>query len=105
MSKVQYPVEVPVLTGKDFCKGDFKSGRKKCSSEWLYTVFGNVPYNSKLYRKLRKKLIEQRRQKCIPSYILIPCLNDAPDMTLEQLAIAWNRFTAELGYTEGNPEA
>ena len=92
---MKWPKEVPILTANDIYQGGryhSKSQKTSCLLGWSHTVFGN---EYAIYDVLVKRL---------PSSCLF--ITDYSDhSSRKDVAKLWNKTMADLGYTEGNPEA
>lgn len=99
----KWPEEVPVLTARDIHKGGFDGPRgSHCLVGWLDEVFPCWgEQQMRPYRAIRKQLPKLRGG----SHMLPSVWNDSPNVTKTEIARVWNTAMAQLGYTEGNPEA
>jgi hypothetical protein len=94
----QWPAEVPVLTAKDIHRGDLDGPRgTHCLLGWGLETFHDESARHEA-RRAMKQHIET-------VYSSVGVFNDDADNPKTEIARVWNRAMADLGYTEGNPEA
>lgn len=107
-TKDGWPVEVPVLEAKDIFKGDYGDGHGRCCLlGWMSKVFpiesgvafGDGTGDSKCMAKVRRAITGVINAKDIVAW------NDNDHREKSEIARAWNRAMAKLGYVVGNPEA
>ncbi len=86
------PDFVWVLTADDFCKGDFNGPNgTHCLAGWFRETFSDTTIEFRAGNEL-----------FILCGFILAIFNDTEP--LAKSAKVWNQATANLGYTEGNPE-
>jgi hypothetical protein len=84
------PEEVPILTGKDFCRRSLHDGAgKHCMLGWSDEVFG--VYKDYFFYIEAKKVTGFDKMS-------VASMNDNTANSLETLAKIWNRVMARWGY-------
>jgi hypothetical protein len=92
-----YPVEVPILSARDICRGSEDGPRgTHCLIGWSKTVFGCDNDEEYVCKRTIREVIGRNS---------IALFNDDPSNTKQRIATVWNLVMRDLGYVVGNPEA
>jgi len=93
---MSWPVKVDVLEAQHIKKGSIGSGEQYCFLGWLDCWFkcGSPEY----------EIVKNIARRFTGAW-LISIWNDRPHRSKAAIAKMINKVTAEVGYTEGNPEA
>jgi hypothetical protein len=98
MSKPKWPAEVPVLTARDIHRGALDGpNQTHCLIGWCSQSFDDFDVWDTAREKIAGRIGDGRAW--------ISDFNDDPATTKAEIARVWNLAMADLGYTEGNPEA
>ena len=96
--RTEWPDEVPILTADDICRGRKSDGHgRHCLTGWRDEVFGLVVSN-----EIFVTVSDALTAECGTD--LIVDFNDLPTRPAGEIARAWNRAMARLGYVVENPE-
>ncbi len=96
MATKTWPHTVPVLTGRDICRGNFTSdtGSQHCLRGWVMDVFQNREGEKLAIKAIRDAMPSTHKKDGIMSF------NDDQSVPKSKIAAVWNRAMRELGYTE-----
>lgn len=99
-TNMKWPLEVPILTGKDICRYELEKGEQRCLWGWM----GKALSREKIVWGTPPETAVKALAKACGTADIIG-FNNNPNRPLGTIARAWNRAMADLGYTVGNPEA
>ena len=112
---MRWPKSVPILEASDINRGGYNGpDGTHCLFGWVVSVFDIDPMDLATFddrrpegllgRALYDACLKLSPKHMPKGYYVFSYKNDNRRNTKADIARAWNRAMAELGYTEGNPE-